>query len=253
MALCPHCWESLAEPVPAVCPKCEKPQPLHIDIPDAPTDDLFEPAPEPAEADPRSEPDRWSPADEKFGEAAPAPLELRSSPSGSPSGPIVRPSDPTKPRGALGLVVVVGAIIVVGALAAIPFDVAPRDDSGRVSGTGRAIEDQLAVGDCYGPDLELGESYGGAVTATPCEEPHLWEVVGRLTYPDDIYPGEAAMEQWAVDLCRKAFDQYVGEAGPNGDLQMWFRFPQQVHWDAGSRLSWCLATRGEPSTGSVRG
>ncbi len=248
MALCPHCWESLGEPIPAVCPKCGRPQPLHMDIPDVPPDDVGIPN-EPAEPS-----ERWSM--EALFEAGPAPQADSTEsvrPTAPPQPPWAAPPRPVKARGATGLVVLVMGIILVGGLAAIPFDVAPRDEAGRISAVGRTIEAHLTIGDCYGPDLELGEAFGGAVTATPCSEPHLWEVVGRLNYPGDTYPGEAAMEGWAVDLCRSAFRTYVGALPEQTvDLEMWYRFPREGNWDAGSRVTWCLATRGQNSTGSVR-
>ncbi len=247
MALCPHCWESLAEPVPATCPKCHQSQPLHLDIPDAPPDDLASMDDEPHDA--------WTM--EALLEAGPGPpaegVPEPTIPSQPDPPPWAEPAREEKRRGATGLVVLVAGIIFVSAAAAVPFDVAPRDASGRVSATGRTIEDQLVVGDCYGADLELGEAFGGAVTTTPCSDAHLWEVVGRLTYPEDEYPGEAAMETWAVELCRRAYRQYVGapEAESTG-LEMWYRYPREANWDAGFRLTWCLATRGQNSTGSVR-
>lgn len=248
MALCPHCWESLAEPIPAVCPACGRAQPLYMEIPDVPPDMGDTPAAE------------WS--IEALMEAGPAPPEPSPEAPREPPHPPTRESlrgdrtvegsSPHEPRGVAALVILVAAIVGFGALAAIPFDVAIRDAAGRVVETGATAEDQLAIGDCYGPDLELGEAHGAAVTATPCSEPHLWEVVGRLKHPDDEYPGEAAMEQWTIDLCRRAFEQYVGAVRLEG-VQMWYRYPREANWEGGSRTAWCLATRGEPSVGSVRG
>ncbi|GGV30035.1 hypothetical protein GCM10010182_61370 [Actinomadura cremea] len=98
----------------------------------------------------------------------------------------------------------------------------------------------LAAGDCF-----LGWTDGSAaVRIVVCTKPHSHQVYAVRTLKGGrAHPGSAEIEQHAYEACRKALDEVYRERRP--PEQVFFLFPDERLWMAGSRTVHCLVTGGD--------
>ncbi len=117
------------------------------------------------------------------------------------------------------------------------------------------VADPVQVGECAGsmPDGVMA----AAVPAVDCAEPHRTEVYASV--PLDAlgsdFPGADAVYDAASQICKDAFEEYVGI--PWTESELWYRVlsPTPESWADGDHTALCLAfaADGDQHTGSVRG
>ncbi len=79
-----------------------------------------------------------------------------------------------------------------------------------------------------------------------CRDPHRGEVIASMSYPLEVYPGTAAIEQQALDYCASRVRGLVPASGS------WIAWtPSEDSWVRGDRTALCIVTSAEPTTGSV--
>ena len=151
------------------------------------------------------------------------------------------------------MLAVLAATVV--ALGACSDDKATRE-GGDITEAGPISVFELRPGDCLYPDEEVvGEVEN--IQAVPCDEPHLQEVFAVTDYPDEegggVYPGEAAIQQYADAACVEAFETYTGTDYVNSDLFLTYLHPSVDSWNDDDRQIICVLTdEGREMTGSQR-
>ncbi|WP_144018629.1 septum formation family protein [Demequina sp. NBRC 110051] len=86
----------------------------------------------------------------------------------------------------------------------------------------------------------------GEASVVECRDPHRGEVIAAMTYPLEVYPGTAAIEQQALDYCT---ERVRGLVPASGSWIAWT--PSEDSWVRGDRTALCIVTSPEPTTGSV--
>lgn len=123
-----------------------------------------------------------------------------------------------------------------------------------------ASEVPLAVGQCgdIGAIPVGGPLSPEAIVDVPCAEPHDVEVAAVLDHPagpELDFPGEEAVDAYALDQCLLRFEEYVGVAYEASALDVAFVAPGEDGWDDGDRRIACVvyAVDFTDLTGSVAG
>lgn len=118
----------------------------------------------------------------------------------------------------------------------------------------------LRVGQCgHVPRIRVGGPVDpAAIDIVPCDEPHDVEVVLVADHPAGPsidFPGETAVDDYAVDRCTTEFEAYVGVPYEASVLDVAYVAPGEDGWDGGDRRIACVVYHLdlEPLTGSVRG
>lgn len=122
----------------------------------------------------------------------------------------------------------------------------PEDaSSGPAEPAETAVQD-LAPGDCFNTDVDGGEL--NSVEITVCTNPHRFEVVSVLTYPNVEKPEDNDLVKWARPECGNIIDDIVGEGVTR--YQLAFAIPSEVDWaELGDRNVICIHDAGtEPVT-----
>jgi len=130
----------------------------------------------------------------------------------------------------------------------------PTDDA-RASDTG-FVPLNLAVGTCFDdpPDhVELVTP--GDVPVVDCGSTHDNEVFGNFDMGDEEFPGADAVQVRANNLCRSAFEGYVGMADEASQYDFSWYFPTAESWQIGGTNIICFVYNTDLSsiTGSVEG
>jgi Septum formation len=87
----------------------------------------------------------------------------------------------------------------------------------------------LEVGTCF-DDQESTEI--SSVPEVECSQPHDNEVFALIDYADtDVYPGTDQMNDIGTELCIEQFDEYVGLAYLDSELEVFAITPTQSSWD----------------------
>lgn len=84
----------------------------------------------------------------------------------------------------------------------------------------------------------------GYVFLTSCEARHGSEIVANLAYPaapDAAYPAIPEFFGRALDLCKKAFEAYVGGPADQSRARFFVVRPPATEWRAGERMVVCYA------------
>jgi Septum formation len=111
---------------------------------------------------------------------------------------------------------------------------------------------ELEVGQCFNDPPDLAEVED--VPVVDCRGPHSNEVVATFDIDGSSYPGEAAVDDLAVEGCEVRFAAYVGTPyRESGYVLGWFT-PTAESWSVGDREVICFALDpGGAMIGSVRG
>lgn len=117
--------------------------------------------------------------------------------------------------------------------------------------------DDLPVGACFDPVEDRDDQSLLAGIVRRCDEQHLMEVIGLpvLDYPETApFPGDADLDRQSDELCRTAFEGYVGIDFDDSRLDATYYTPSEGTWSIGDRLVVCtvVATEIAPFTQSVR-
>ena len=117
----------------------------------------------------------------------------------------------------------------------------------------------LEVGDCFSAAPDDGDSGPLVTTAevVSCDEDHLAEVIliGEIE-GDGAFPGVAARDQAAEELCQPAFVDYVGVPLAASELGLLWLAPTEETWtDQDDRAVTCAVQSldGEPLVGTMQG
>jgi hypothetical protein len=143
---------------------------------------------------------------------------------------------------------------------------ANRDDSGEVTTAGLVWMEDLRLGDCFDDATWLTEITAGtgedgeveSVSATPCAEPHDFEVyhVADLSFDDEAaFPGDDILVNRAdSEICYPTFRPFVGQRYEDSELDFAFFWPTKESWDSGVRTVQCVifALDGSQLTGTAR-
>jgi hypothetical protein len=133
------------------------------------------------------------------------------------------------------LAIVIGVIIAIAVAPATP----DRDPtSGQVTGSGSVSLTDLKAGDCIKEVTE--DELRFALPVVPCTEPHRTEVTSIETMSGDTYPGDAAVDETAGNLCTDAAQRYAPTAVEAGELDIFYFPPNRTGWSQGDRSVICL-------------
>jgi hypothetical protein len=111
----------------------------------------------------------------------------------------------------------------------------------------------LEVGDCF-EDIGTATEVTN-VTKVDCAEPHFYEVYTIIELDDGDFPGDAAVEESAIQECFLGYEAYVGEAYGDSDLDFNWLVPTSGSWGGGDREITCLIYdfTGDQLIGSIKG
>ena len=117
-------------------------------------------------------------------------------------------------------------------------------------GTGSVLD--LEVGDCLrSADLSAAPAVD---VALDCAEPHDAEIFASTEMPDGPYPGIDALREAADDFCLPRFEEFVGVAYLDSDLEAYPLLPSEDTWNsAGDREILCVLVAPEDVTGTLEG
>jgi hypothetical protein len=135
------------------------------------------------------------------------------------------------------------AVLLTGALAA-------------VSACGGTSVLNLEVGQCITGET-AGEDDVSSLPVVDCAQPHTGEIYSLPQVPDGDFPGEAALQQSAQELCAgQDFTTYVGVEYQQSAIYYSTLVPSADTWDDGDREIVCILLadqNGSETTGSLRG
>lgn len=99
--------------------------------------------------------------------------------------------------------------------------------------------DGLQVGQCLDND-ELDKYLAGDdFSLVSCDDPHDTEAYLRYEFAAGPYPGDETITDELKDVCRDAFEGYVGADFESSALNFWALWPTQGAWESGNRLGEC--------------
>jgi hypothetical protein len=173
-------------------------------------------------------------------------------------------------RGARGALIILAMVGVVAGCGGTPSGQSPSPAAPSASPTTtptppptptpkpeyQAPED-LAIGACFDPVEDQDDQSLLAGIVRRCEEQHLMEVIGipALDYAETApFPVEADLDRQSDELCRTAFEGYVGIDFDDSTLDATYYPPSEGTWTIGDRLVVCTVVASEiaPFTQSVR-
>jgi hypothetical protein len=129
-----------------------------------------------------------------------------------------------------------------------------RDESGAVTESADADPFALRVGDCIDA-VDWNTAEFASLPVVPCAEEHESEIYGSLIMDDGDFPGQAAVEETAIQYCDAEFTSFVGLAWAESQLEWAYLGPSQETWEqVDDREILCLVI--DPAgltTGSLRG
>lgn len=112
----------------------------------------------------------------------------------------------------------------------------------------------LEAGDCFSADEEQLES----VVVVDCAQPHVYEAFHVFDHdagPDDAYPGDDEIVQYADDQCQPPFEEFVGTDYESSIWYITSVTPSSETWAEGDREIVCTLNVEDESevTGSAEG
>lgn len=173
---------------------------------------------------------------------------------GLQGGPMPPPPPPTRRFGSTALrVVVVVAIIFGGSIWAF-FTSADRGEDGAISKGGDLDVVALQVGDCFDNPGDVEEV--ASIRAVPCGEAHDNEVILVFDLPEaGSLPSREVIDEHIGMRCLPAFDEFVGIAYEESELDLFTFEPTADGWRQGDHSVTCAVydLSGEKLVGTARG
>lgn len=117
-------------------------------------------------------------------------------------------------------------------------------------------DDVTAVeqGDCLNAAALEENAAVSDVTVIDCADLHDAEVFAELTLDDQEFPGEAALQTRALELCRPLFEEFVGLPYDESELYYSALTPTQEGWEqARDRKALCILLSDEPVADTLKG
>jgi Septum formation len=141
--------------------------------------------------------------------------------------------------------------VAAGTASASPS--ASASGSGDPQGVETSIFD-LRPGDCF----SSGETAIVSVFVVDCSEQHVYEAFAVFDHdagPDDEYPGDQAIGEYANSACQPPFEEYVGIAYEDSIWYITSIPPSEETWAEGDREIVCTLTNEQETevTGSAEG
>ena len=127
---------------------------------------------------------------------------------------------------------VAGGVLVAGVLGWTALGQADRDSNGDVVDGGSVDAMSITVGDCLADELgpEGGEEQVSSVEATPCNEPHLSQIVAQFDLDQDEFPGEASLFAIVEERCTGLVDAALSHAADSYELSFIYFYPTADTW-----------------------
>lgn len=105
----------------------------------------------------------------------------------------------------------------------------------------------LQTGDCLNPLSGAPPPVPGAgvtqipetVLQVPCQVPHEQEVYHLFELGLGPYPGDEQVRAQALEQCSARFQNYVGVAADESELDFFYVFPDRYAWEQGIRVGGC--------------
>ena len=97
---------------------------------------------------------------------------------------------------------------------------------------------ELEVGDCFSAENDAVES----VLVVDCEQPHTYEAFFLFDHqagPDEEYPGDQEILEFADSECRPPFEEFVGKDYESSIWYITSVTPSAETWDGGDREIIC--------------
>ena len=134
-----------------------------------------------------------------------------------------------------------------------PSVAASTAPSATVGGEDVSVFD-LEAGDCFSADAEQLES----VLVVDCAQPHVYEafhVFDHEAGPDDAYPGDDQIVEYADAQCQPPFEEFVGTDYESSIWYITSVTPSSETWAEGDREIVCTLNTEDESevTGSAEG
>jgi hypothetical protein len=131
--------------------------------------------------------------------------------------------------------------------------IASASGSGDVEGVETSVFD-LRPGDCF----SSGETAIVSVLVVDCDQRHVYEAFAVFDHeagPDDDYPGDDAIGEYANTACQPPFEEYVGIAYEDSIWYITSIPPSEETWAEGDREIVCTLTNEQETevTGSAAG
>lgn len=138
------------------------------------------------------------------------------------------------------------AAILIGSSIYTAVTSASRDASGTIVDSGKVAASEIQVGDCLTESLAAtGDTFADA-QAVPCAKEHTYEAFHNEDLTGDVFP-ENVLDQ-ADQICRKAFEDFVGTTLENTDLDVTSVVPTKDSWEtSGDRRITCLLMKYDES------
>ena len=110
----------------------------------------------------------------------------------------------------------------------------------------------LEIGQCFA-DPGAGEEISDVATVD-CNESHDFEVYALIDVPEGDFPGDASIEEAAIQGCFLRFDDYAGRDYETSALGYSWLVPTSASWDGGDREIICTLYEfeGGTLTGSMK-
>ena len=155
------------------------------------------------------------------------------------------------PKIDIGWVILVVAVFAI--LAAIAVEGMNDDrsaEAGVSEGSGNSVEyADLKVGDCV-QDMVSEDNYD--LIVVDCTKPHTDEVYATFTLPQEDWPGTREVDDLGWQGCDPRYEEYVGKAPDDSDLDQYIHPPVKAGWDEDRVVVCTVADGEEPTTGTLR-
>jgi Septum formation len=146
-----------------------------------------------------------------------------------------------------GLTLALAALVPIAGCAP-----AREGETGELVQSGEIAVSDLEVGTCLAnvPDAASAAD----LEALPCSEPHSDEIYASGTLSEAAFPGVAAVEAAARDICLAEFEGFVGIPYDDSVLDIAYLAPTEDGWRSGDRAVLCtIFDPAEEVSGSLRG
>ncbi|WP_123788435.1 septum formation family protein [Phytoactinopolyspora halophila] len=157
----------------------------------------------------------------------------------------------------VGVAALAAAALIMSGCSAFE-DLMGDDKPDRDEETGQVTEQQedisvfdIEEGDCIG---EFAQDSVDTVDLYPCDEEHFQQVFLITEIEQDELPGDEELEELVIDECLPAFEEHVGVAYEESELDVNYLAPSQDTWADGDRDIVCTVF--DPAgtvTGSLEG
>jgi hypothetical protein len=110
---------------------------------------------------------------------------------------------------------------------------------------------ELEPGDCFDFTASAAVEFDH-VDQSPCAASHDAEVLGKVAFEEEEYPGSAWLNGVLANKCNRVVETYFSDTygGPNEGLMLSWIVPTEASWDEGFHAAVCVAAA---ERGKLRG